>query len=297
MSTENATGEHTAVSTAPDKLQRDSLPHAHKFRLALGVLVGIAICAIVIAVAVGAQGSNSGGAAAPGHWSSWAPSTDGSQGVTEIADHTAPYYRISASQQLDAIAPISVSDVTAAGTTTGKGLAVVVNTSPSGKSQSLSLLSGKTVAYNICGLGPKNCELAGKPSTDRVLLLRREALELALYTFKYIGDSQNVLVVLPPAKTTASGTSSQPGSATITPGTKVTVSVLFLRKELQSWLNVPLSKTLQTFPPVVAELPLWSKTQEAGLVDQITENGLFSSRVESLQVGGSALVLNPLPPQ
>ena len=54
---------------------------------------------------------------------------------------------------------------------------------------------------------------------------------------------------------------------------------------------------LQQYPPELSQLTSWSKTTEAGLVDQLTAHGLFSSQVESQQVGGSALVLTPLPPQ
>jgi hypothetical protein len=286
------------IATASEKLPRVPVPHAQKFRVALAVLCGIALGAIVIALAILGHGSNRNNVASIGadHWSSWAPSTGGSDGVTEIADRIAPYYRISGSQQLDAVTPIAVSQATAAGTTTGSGLTVAVNTNPTSKSQSLSLLNGKTVAYNICGLGPKNCELAGKPSTDRMLLMRREALELALYTFKYIGTAENVLAVLPPSKPTTSSSSST-SSGSSTSGARVTVAVLFIRKELQPWLDVPLSKTLQSYPPEVSELPLWSKTTEAALVDQVTANGLFSSQVEAQQEGGSLLVLSPLPPQ
>jgi hypothetical protein len=292
-----STGEHATVSTAPEKLRRFPAPHAQKFRVALAMLCGIALGAVAIAVVILSNGSNRGAAAAAaGHWSSWAPTTNGNEGVTEIADHIAPYYRISSAQQLDAVTPISVSQATAAGTTTGSGLTVVVNTTPSSKTQSLSLLSGRTIAYNVCGLGPKNCQLAGTPSTNRMLLLRREALELALYTFKYIDGSENVLAVLPPGKTTTSSSSGTAGSATKA-GSPITVSVLFVRKELQPWLDVPLSKTLQQYPPEVSELSLWSQTQEAGLVDQITANGLFSSQIESQQEGGNLLVLSPLPPQ
>jgi hypothetical protein len=292
MTGEQATGsEQVVIGTTPEKLPRVSHPHAQKFRVALAVLFGVAVGAIAIAIAVAVGGSGNGGTAASSNWSSWAPDSGGSQGVSEIADHVAPYYRVSSSQQLDVITPISVAQPTAAGTTTGSGLTVVVNTGTASKSQSLALLNGKTVAYNICGLGPSNCQLPGTPSISRMLLMRREALELALYTFKYIGDSENVLAVLPPGKTVAKSTNASGA------GSPVTVSVLFVRRELQPWLNVPLSKTLQEFPPDVPELPLWTQSEEAGFVDQITAHGLFSSQVESLQVGGNALVLSQLPPQ
>lgn len=277
-----------ARATATQDLPRTQNPHAPKFRVVIAVLFGIAVGAIAIAVVVAARtGSKKNNLAGGAAWSSWTPDSSGSTGVSEIAQHIAPYYRLSASQQLNVITPIALSRSTAAGTGTGSGLTVAVSQG-SGKSQSLGLLSGRTIAYNVCGLGAKGCELAGTPSTNRILLLRREALELALYTFEYISGSQNVVVVLPPGHTVSS-------SATSTKG--VTVALVFLRKELQYWLNVPLSKTLQQYPPELSRLRVWSKTEEAGLVDQITAHGLFSSQVESLQEGGSVLVLSPLPAQ
>lgn len=283
-------GAQPVLRTDPRRLPRLPVPHAMKFRLALAALAGIAVGAIAIAVVVLAHGSASATIASAGNWSSWAPSSSGSAGVSQIADHLAPYYRESAAQQLDVITPISVSQTTAAGTTSGNGLTVAVNTGASGKGQSLGLLNGRTIAYNVCGLGPRDCELAGTPSVARMLLLRREALELALYTFEYIGNSQNVVVVLPPARTVSSGASGAPA-------TPVTVAVAFVRRALQPWLQVPLSRTLQQYPPDVAQLNIWKQTPEAGLVDQITAHALFSSQVESLQVGGRVLVLSQLPSQ
>jgi hypothetical protein len=290
--TEHATtGEHVVLSTAPETLRREPPPHAQKFRVALAMLCGIAIGAIAIAIAVIAHGNGSTTTAAQGQWSAWAPSSDGTTGVSQIADQIAPYYRISASKQLDVVTPISVAQATAAGTTTGSGLTVAVNTGTSSKDASLALLSGKTIAYNICGLGAGKCQLAGTASTSRMLLMRREALELALYTFKYISGSENVIAVLPPGHTATTSGASKSSSAA------VTVAVLFVRKELQPWLSMPLARTLQTYPPDVPELTAWSQSEEAGLVDQITARGLFSSQFESQQEGGNLLVLSPLPPQ
>ena len=51
--------------------------------------------------------------------------------------------------------------------------------------------------YNLCGVGQK-CSIAeGQPSEERARLLRREALELALYTFKYVDDVDSVITLLP----------------------------------------------------------------------------------------------------
>jgi hypothetical protein len=297
MTTDNpASSERTPVANQPalgggsQELPRVQHPHASKFRVVIAVLFGIAAGAIAIAVVAAARsgGGNKSTLASGTRWSSWAPDNSSSTGISEIAQHTSPYYRLSAAQQLDVITPIQLAQTTAAGTTTGSGLTVAINQSTSSKSQSLGLLNGKTVAYNICGLGAKNCELAGTASINRMLLLRREALELALYTFEYIAGTQNVVVVLPPGHTVTS-------SGITTKG--VTVALVFLRSELQYWLKVPLSKTLQQYPPAVSQLSVWSKTQEAGFVDQVTAHGLFSSQVQSQQEGGNLLVLTPLPAQ
>jgi len=282
------------VHSDHQSLPRYPTPHARKFRLALVLLVIVAVAAVAGAVVFlinHDKKHSSVVAAGAANWSSWHPANTGTEGYTEIADHIAPYYLLNSSQPLDAITPISMSESNDAGVTTGHGLTVVVNagTSASGSSssssQDLELLVGKTVAYNICGLGASDCELSGTASTDRELLLQREALELALYTFKYIPSTQNVLAVLPPGHTvTSSGTSS----------TSVTVTVLFVRSELASLLKKPLDKTLSSYPLDVSELPLWSQTNEAELVDEITSEGLFTSQVESQQEGGSLLVLSPI---
>jgi hypothetical protein len=294
MTTDNPTAgtDHPALTTVPEKLPRISHPHAPKFRGAFMALGGIAVAAILVVVGVIIHDDNRANPSKPmassKAWSDWTPTSSGSAGITEVADFVAPYYRSNAAEQLDAITPISVSQSNAAGTTTGKGMTVVVNTaSSSAKAESLELLTGKTVAYNICGLGPKDCELAGTPTANRGLLMRREALELALYTFKYT-DASNVVTVLPPEHSiTASGTD----------GAKVTVATLFERAELQSLLDKPLKQTLSDYPLDISELGLWSKTTEAALVQEITTDSLYSAQVEAQQEGGTLLVLNPLPSQ
>ena len=44
------------------------------------------------------------------------------------------------------------------------------------------------VLYNLNGLGPSGSIKGGKPSPERLKVLHREALELALYTFRYLPD-------------------------------------------------------------------------------------------------------------
>jgi hypothetical protein len=277
-------------------------PHAHKFRTAMALLVGLAIGAVAVAAALLVNGSSAGSTQ---KWSDWSPIDNGIQGAEEIANHLAPFYRISGVDQLAVVTVINLGNPNDINPTTGvpQGLQVAIRTGQS--AGSVSLLNGKTVAFNLCGIGTNNCTIgSGKPSSLRLLLLRREALELALYTFKYISGISNVVAILPPGHTTegcgATGgaTSSICASPHPKPVTKqVTIALLFLHDELQPFLDQPLAETLpEEFPPSVPQLPLWSRTTEAGLVEQITARGLFSEQLVNAQDGSHLVVLSQQPP-
>jgi hypothetical protein len=278
-------------------------PQAAKFRAITGGLIGLAVAAVVVAVVVAAAGRGGpSGSSAP--WSSWAPSESGNLGARDIADHIAPTYRLSAVNQLAVVTVVNLtqqSSATAAAssapTTTPTGLQVAVRPDPT--STAVSLLPGKTIAFNLCGVASQNCSIGiGTPSSARLLLLRREALELALYTFKYISGTDNVVAILPPgrAQQTSALTKSPPPAASSTSTTKpIDVAVLFSRPELSFLLKQPLAAALpEQAPPLVSQM---TSAPEAGLVAQVTANGLFSERLEQAQDGSSLIVLDPLPPQ
>lgn len=272
-----------------------SSPYSHKFRLITALLAGVAIGAVLISVAVLASGSSH----APGaQWSAWSPPDNGTLGAREIADHLAPFYRISPVDQLDVVTVVNLSSPTAATSATGaaSGLQVAVRL-PSSPNQ-VSLLSGNTIAYNLCGIGGSSCAIGiGAPSPNRLLLLQREALELALYTFKYISGTQNVVTILPPGHTVSAGTLTSTPNAK-PKSTALDIALLFSKDELKPWLDQPLSATFQLpVPPMVPELAAWKQTTEAGLVAQITERGLFQEHLVQAQDGSNLIVLDPLPPQ
>lgn len=283
-----------AVVTQPERLPRERTPHVDRFRLVMAVLGGIAAGAVALAIAVASRGTQS---VAQVSWSSWSPTaTSSSVGTQEIAAYVAPYYRFSTAQQMDVVNPVQLTNASSAGVISGSGLTIALNyssgsSSSSAASSQLSLLTGKTVAYNLCGVGGSaNCSLPGTPSASRLLLLRREALQLALYTLHYVGSIQNIVVILPP------GTKSVKKGSSITTAPQ-TVAVFFDRQELQPLLQSPVKQTLQTFPPLAGQANAWATSAEAGLVDQITGRGLFSIQVQSQQVGGKVMVMTPLPPQ
>ena len=309
-----ASEEHTASPRLPASIgfgrrrpsHRESSPHSHKFRVAIALLVGIGIGAVVVALA--AAGSGDSSTTATFKWSEWKPPDNGAQGAREIADHIAPSYRISAVDQLDVVTVVNLNNPSAAaaaatstsanGSSPG-GLQVAVRQNPS--SSQVSLLGGDTIAYNLCGIGTTNCAIGtGQPSAERLLLLKREALELALYTFTYISGVQNVVAILPPGHTVQSSTLTQkPPSANAKSTVKpVDIALLFLKDELKPWLDHPLSATFpEQFPPSVPELSAWSQTPEAGLVSQITASGLFTEKLVQAQDGSNLILLDPQPPQ
>jgi hypothetical protein len=277
---------------------REASPHSAKFRAVTAALVGLGIGAIIVAVTA-LSGSSKTGPSQP--WSAWRPPDNGSLGAREIADHLAPFYRISGVDQLAVVTVTNVSTPDPNATTTtsqNSGVQVAVRTDPT--SSAVSVLSGATIAFNLCGIGSTNCAISvGQPSTARLLLLRREALELALYTFKYISGVQNVVAILPPGHTSTTQTSRlspKPPSSNAASSTKpVDIALLFVHDELQPWLSQPLSSTFpEPFPPTVATV---ASAPEASLVDQLTARGLFSERLVQAQDGSNLIVLDPLPPQ
>jgi hypothetical protein len=261
----------------------------------------LAIGAIFVTIALLARNDGGGNTA---RWSSWTPPDKGSVGAREIADHLAPLYRISPVDQLAVVTLVDTSSSSAASsanTTTSPSNGIKVAVRSDASSSAVSVLSGKTIAYNLCGIGGTNCSIGvGAPSADRLLLLRREALELALYTFKYVGGVDNVVAILPPGRTaqTSTLTAKPPSSssAPTSPATKpLNVALLFLHDELSPWLSQPIANTLpEQFPPSVDQI---HNAPEAGLVEQITARGLFSQRLVQAQDGSTLIVLDPLPPQ
>lgn len=257
-------------------------PHSPKFRRAIIVIVAAGIASLVAALLL-SSGGNAKSSPAP-FWSAFQPSDGGLAGAQEIADYVSPFYRASPADQLALVKAENLDDPT-------NPLAIVIPSGSSGQLQVLS--SSSTIAYDLCGTGTNNCAIGvGQPSSNRLLLLRREALELALYTFKYISSAQTVVAILPPGHQTCTGICPTPsGSATAKP---VNLAVGFARADLQPLLNQPIEETLPSPPPTVAQMP---NAPEAQLVSELTAHGLFSEQAEAAQDGTNLIVLNPEPPQ
>jgi hypothetical protein len=233
------------------------------------VLGGLLVAGIAVFVVFMAQP----GSPKPPSWSAWKPAGGSAQRMTsEIADHISRGYLVKKDGgQLVAIIPSSPE------LTQGTAVSNVstICTLQNANAQSCSRILGTSgdIQMQLCGLGEACSIQRGTATAARERLLRREALEVALYTFKYVPTANAVIAYLPPP----------PGQEPLT--------VLFLeRANLSKELSMPLSKTLPlTTPP----LPSQADTQEQKTVDKLTLPVEYSFKYQKLTDGTEAIILVP----
>lgn len=244
--------------------RRPAKDYRHRFRLAY-VALALVFWGIVAGVAIVATGGI-GGDEGPA-WSAWKPEEKGIDAAREIAAHVGGRYHLQSGRQLVAVqaSEPEIQNVPLE--------AVAVR---GGSGGDVTVISAKnSVVYVLCGLGARCAINVGKPSEARARLLRREALELALYTFKYVKGVDSVIAFLPPPP------NQKPPSW----------SVFFRKSELKPELKQPLRATLpDARPPTAAEL----KPAESDTIERLTRQRWFKSEFQQAQDGGAILVLDPL---
>lgn len=225
----------------------------------LGVLAGVALV-----VLVGSMGLSRPEPAAA--WSTFTPvETTEETMIESIAAHVAGRYRLPDGAQLVAVR----ASAPAFGGVPLAAIAVQPETGAVDQTVRVIEAAG-SVSYVLCGLGEQCAIAAGTPSVERDRLLRREALELALYTFRYVPGIDTVLVFLPPKK-----------------GSPPDATMLFEKALYADQLDVPLDRTLPPSVPAVDAMP----TAEQELVDRLTEPRRYAYEMQELQDGSPVLVL------
>ena len=199
-------------------------------------------------------------------WSQWQPSTGGvSQGAAEIGLHVAPLYRTAAHRQLVEVSGGAMSIA-------GVPLVTAVR-QPQSAGGKISFDDDKGALYQLCG-PLSGCRLPGTPSTERGALLQREALELALYSFRYLDGVQQVAVLLPPGA-----------------GTSPAHALWFRRDAMDQQLSEPLEATLLPKVPTTTNV---RTSPDASLVGELTSQSIFDVSVTRNAQGDNAfLVLDP----
>ncbi len=247
---------------APPSLaaQRSRL-YTHRFGLAyvvLAMVVGLGVGGFILLLA---RATDPPGPA----WSAWQPSDDGPQGALEIANHVAGAYKLPDGQRLVGVL---------AGTPNLQNVPIghFALTKAAGGFDVFA--AGNSIEYQLCGFGPACSIKSGKPTVERGRLLHRQAVELALYTFKYVRGTDSVLALLPPRR-----------------GARPTLALFFRKKDLNGDLSKRLGLTLPSRPALT---PNDLTRQELTTIAGLTRDHFFQYTFQQAQDRSLVLVLSPL---
>jgi len=254
------------VRTRRDRARQTS--YRVRFGIVYVVLAAIVGAGVGTFVVLASRGAPPEAAA----WSSWSPNGSRDASAKQIADHISKRYRLPSGNQLAValVGPPKVQDVPV------RAIAVKPDTSTGqAEEDDVDVVdTGKAMMYILCGLGESCSIKEGKASEARHQLLRREALELSLYTFKYVDGVDSVVVFLPPR-----------------PDAQAASSVFLKRSDVEDELHRPLRNTLlQGNPPALGEID----TIELGNIDRLTRPRTFQYEFQQAQEGSAILVLTPV---
>jgi len=238
-------------------------PRRHHFRLAYGLLAlafWVSIAAFVILLTRGHSRS-----AVTTPWSAWKPNDSGLLGAREIGHTVAAQYKTSDGEQLAAVQE-HLPEVQGLHLET-IGVRRMLGTGQIDPYIGL-FATDNTLIYAFCGLR-SNCAVADSGAPTQ--LLRREALELSLYAFKYLKGVDQVVSLVQP--TTSGGPT----------------AVFLRRDQVSSELKNPLSDTLPLKTPPRAGVP---DSRESAVIDALTLQNTFPAHFEPLPDGDAILVLD-----
>ena len=301
-----------AAERTCDRLRphRPTSPHSPKFRAAIAMLAGIAIGAIVIAA--GARSPVAAEAAHPDRGRTGPPPTAALQGAREIADHVAPFYRISGADQLAVVTVANLaSPSTSASSASGSGIGLeLVGRAPGRGAAEPQLELGVADQRQHDRLQPLRPRQRRLRDRDRQASTRpaaaappRGARAGAVHLQVHLGDPERRRDPAagsrrrrPPPAASRQAAVERPRRRDDDQAARHRAAVPPRRARAAAQPAAG-SDASEQFPPTVAQVPLWKQTGEAGLVAQITARGLFSEHISSAQDGTSLIVLDPLPPQ
>jgi hypothetical protein len=210
-------------------------------------------------------------------WSEWRPSGEESAYRDQSAAYVGRRYRLPSGNQLVGIVagPPVVQDVTVR--------AVAIQQPNATSDEDIEVLPAEdSLMYVLCGLGSGCSIREGEPTQERHRLLRREALELSLYTFKYVDEIDSVIALLPPPPDTESNANAAQNAT----------ALFFEKRDFENELDRPLTQTLaRTDAPAVT---VTISPVESIRIDRLTRPHLFTYQFQQLQEGSAVIVLAPI---
>jgi hypothetical protein len=205
-------------------------------------------------------------------WSSWKPvGNDPALVANQIAQYVSGEYLFKDGKALVGIQAAEPSVFAVSAGVTIPVQAIVLRGQAAVKGSVVVHAANHALQYQLCG-GGNGCSIGrGKPTAARGLVVRREALELALYTFKYVPGIDSVIALLPPV------------------AQKPQLAVYARRGDFAIQLRRPLRMSL---PPTAPIPPSGGKLRVLP-VDDLALSKVFKSQAQPLQDGAAALVLDP----
>ncbi|HET9437911.1 MAG TPA: hypothetical protein VFO64_06895 [Gaiellaceae bacterium] len=269
----NGAGTSVAVRPASRAERARSAAYRSRFAafyVALAVIAGAGVGTLVVLVGRGSP------APAPA-WSAWEPTGSIERRAAQIADHVSDQYRLPSGNPLATVTyagPPTIANPQDATPLDIRALAVASEAASGGEDID-AFRSDENVMYVLCGRGPTCSIPEGQESLERTQLLRRQALELALYSFKFLDGIDTVLVLLPPPL-----------------GAQQANGVFLERDELRAALDRPLGDTLTAeLTPGVGEI----SAEEGRVVDRLTRTRVFQVGQTQQQDGSLIMLLAPAP--
>ena len=263
------------VVTVPESRADRARRYAYRSRFAafyvvLAVIAGAGVGTLLVLVGRGSP------APAPA-WSAWQPSGTAEQRTAQIADHVSNPYRLPSGDALVAVTyqgpPIGTLDGTSAQAVRAIAVRPDTTAGRADASDIATIDARNTVQYSLCGLG-RNCSIVGKASAARAELLRREALELALYSFHYVDGIESTLVLLPRRADGQEAT-----------------AIFLTKDDLRGELAQPLDQTLTApLAPGVGEMA----ADEQAAINRATKSRIYEYGWLQSQDGTLVMVLAPV---
>ena len=207
-------------------------------------------------------------------WSAWRPSGTPDERLNQITDRVAHAYRLPSGNQLVGVLAQTPSVVNDNQSQEIRAFGLATPSPTTGTPNITFVPTEGAVEFILCGIRTQDCSIReDKPTPQRLRLLRRQALELALYTFRYVDGVKSVFAVLPPRS-----------------GSRPELGLFFRKSDLDDVLEHPLDRTLRRSPPPNPEaLP----RVEANVIDRLTVPHLHKFSYQPVADGSLVVVLGP----
>jgi len=238
----------------------------NRFGFLIGALAGILVAAVLVGIVVLGDRPSPADEGLEQNWSAWRPTdTSLEGGSAQIAEKVGHEYRHANGKQLTLVSGESLEAPVALRSATGD----------------IQVYQGNGVLYQLNGLGPNMSIKGGEATPERLQVVKREALELALYTFRYLPDAEMVIAMLPPpppqdGKGDPALTATQKLLATATEDSIARNALFYRPGDLQPQLQVPLGMTV----PAKAPTPDTLDPAENDTINTLTQSNVFNWSVQ-----------------